>query len=263
MNRNPNCTLCLRHQTAKSVCYPGLGAPNTRILVIRDSVSEAEDVSKVPLSDRAGKLLTWVVNEAGLKEEVSYTYATRCWSPDKPKASEVKACHPFLVAELPGYKFVVPLGKIACQACGFKEGLDDLVGKPQVREGVTYLPTYSPENILARPALADAWVSHWKGLRSLVLGDPVSGGPDIRYGEIVDLNASCEVYGPISLDIETTGLDPRSGSILSIGASNGKVTWAKQVSSPEDIAWFINNLDQSVVHNVRMERKWKDAYAGS
>lgn len=223
--------------------------------MVRESVTEAEDVSRTILSDKAGKLLSYAIKESGLEGECQVVHAVKCWSPEKPSAAEVKACNPYILGEVPGFSYLVLLGKAACQAFGIQGALDELVGKPIQKDGLTYLPLWSPEGVLARPVQADAWISHWRGLAALLRGSGPQDDPSVTFGKIVDLGPSYAV------DIETTGLDPQRGTILSIAASNGDQTWVKEVSDPSDLVWYRDNLKyKSIAHNVRMEKGWHDAW---
>jgi DNA polymerase len=108
----------------------GEGARGATIMLVGEQPGDQEDLAGHPFVGPSGKLLDSALERAGLDRDEAYvTNAVKHfkWLPDgtgkrrihkKPSASEVRACHPWLDAEVAVVKprIIVALGATAAQA---------------------------------------------------------------------------------------------------------------------------------------------------
>ena len=115
-----NCKKCRLWQGAKHG-VPGEGPLNAKVMVIGQNPGTEEDETGRPFVGRAGKYLTTVLAENGIKREGLYiTNIVKHVSPKnrKPNADEVEACLPYLVTQISDIKpkIIVLLGASAKDA---------------------------------------------------------------------------------------------------------------------------------------------------
>src|SRR5580658_4803399 len=112
--RNANCTACELHKFARTVCVGGDGPKDAEILVVGQNPGQKEDRQGRPFIGPSGLVLKTQLHKAGLGvHRIRYTNVVRCLTPDnrEPTAKEVKACKPYLDAEIKliDPKYIVPL----------------------------------------------------------------------------------------------------------------------------------------------------------
>jgi uracil-DNA glycosylase len=121
------CTACRLHQNATQTVF-GEGPEKARVMLIGEQPGDAEDLAGHPFVGPAGRLLDRCLVEAGIDRK--QTYVTNVvkhfkWVPrgprrihSKPSSVEIKACFPWLEAEIGVVKprIVVALGATAAQA---------------------------------------------------------------------------------------------------------------------------------------------------
>lgn len=128
------CRGCDLYKRATQVVF-GAGSRRARLLLIGEQPGDREDREGHPFVGPAGALLTRALEEAGVDpEDVYITNAVKhfSWEPrgkrrihKKPRASEIRACRPWLEAELESVRpsVIVCLGATASQSLmgsGFK-----------------------------------------------------------------------------------------------------------------------------------------------
>ena len=97
-----NCRKCRLWKGAKHA-VPGEGPLNAKVMLIGQNPGADEDELGRPFVGRAGKYLTKTLAEYGIKrEEVYITNIVKHVSPQnrKPFEDEVKACLPYLIAQI-------------------------------------------------------------------------------------------------------------------------------------------------------------------
>ena len=121
------CTGCDLYKNATQVVF-GAGPQKARVMFVGEQPGDQEDRQGQPFVGPAGALLDKALEDAGIpREEVYVTNAVKhfSWEPrgkrrihKKPRASEVKACRPWLEAELRAVKpvILVCLGATAAQS---------------------------------------------------------------------------------------------------------------------------------------------------
>jgi DNA polymerase len=121
------CRGCDLYKTATQVVF-GAGPRTARVMFVGEQPGDQEDLRGEPFVGPAGAVLQKALEEAGIPRGTAYlTNAVKHfkWEPrgkrrihKKPRASEIKACRPWLEAELFAVKpvVVVCLGATAAQA---------------------------------------------------------------------------------------------------------------------------------------------------
>lgn len=129
-----DCTACDLHLTGTQTVF-GAGDPQAVVMFVGEQPGDAEDQAGAPFVGPAGKLLDRALEAAGIARGRAYvTNAVKHfkWEPRgkkrlhaKPNAREIRACGPWLEAEIAAVrpKVIVCLGATAAQALlgtGFK-----------------------------------------------------------------------------------------------------------------------------------------------
>ena len=122
-----DCKKCRLWQGAKHG-VPGEGPLNAKVMLVGQNPGTDEDETGRPFVGRAGKFLTKVQSENGIKrEDVFITNIVKHISPQnrKPYADEVAACLPYLTAQISVIKpkIIVLLGQSAKETPRF-EGIE-------------------------------------------------------------------------------------------------------------------------------------------
>ena len=99
---------------------PGEGPLSAKVMLVGQNPGEKEDETGRPFVGRAGRFLTKVLAENGIKrEELFITNIVKHVSPEnrKPYADEIAACVPYLVSQIDSIKpkIIVLLGSTAKQ----------------------------------------------------------------------------------------------------------------------------------------------------
>ena len=120
------CRGCDLYKTATQVVF-GAGPARARVVFVGEQPGDQEDLQGAPFVGPAGAMLDKALADAGIpRGEVYLTNAVKHfkWEPrgkrrihKKPRASEIKACRPWLEAELRAVKpqILVCLGAVAAQ----------------------------------------------------------------------------------------------------------------------------------------------------
>ncbi|TDD90033.1 uracil-DNA glycosylase [Saccharopolyspora karakumensis] len=123
------CRGCALHENATQAVF-GEGSPRARVLLVGEQPGDSEDVEGHPFVGPAGRTLDRAFREAGLRrDEVYLTNVVKHFKfvpaergkrriHKKPSAAEVRACTPWLTAELRLVRpeLVVCLGATAAKA---------------------------------------------------------------------------------------------------------------------------------------------------
>jgi DNA polymerase len=121
------CRGCDLYKNATQAVF-GAGPREARVMFVGEQPGDQEDKEGAPFVGPAGALLDKALEDAGIpRQDVYVTNAVKhfSWEPrgkrrihKKPRASEIKACRPWLEAELRAVKpaVIVCLGATAAQA---------------------------------------------------------------------------------------------------------------------------------------------------
>jgi uracil-DNA glycosylase len=121
------CTACALHERGTQTVF-GEGRPRARVMLIGEQPGDQEDLKGRPFVGPAGQLLDWALDKAGIDR--AHAYVTNVvkhfkWVPrgkrrihSKPSSMEIRACLPWLEAELEVVQpeAIVLLGATAAQA---------------------------------------------------------------------------------------------------------------------------------------------------
>jgi uracil-DNA glycosylase len=121
------CTACPLYQNATQTVF-GEGPPRAEIMFVGEGPGDSEDTMGRPFVGPAGRLFDRCLEEAGIDRSRAYlTNAVKHfkWVPrgarrihNKPNATEIAACFPWLEAEIASVqpRLIVALGATAAQA---------------------------------------------------------------------------------------------------------------------------------------------------
>lgn len=122
-----HCRACPLHGPATQTVF-GSGSPRARLMIVGEQPGDAEDVAGSPFVGPAGHVLRAALRAADIDErEVYFTNAVKHFSyvpqgkrrlHSRPRASHVKACRPWLLAEIERLNpsVIVLLGNTAARA---------------------------------------------------------------------------------------------------------------------------------------------------
>jgi DNA polymerase len=162
-----DCRACPLWQRATQTVF-GAGAPHARLLFVGEQPGDEEDRQGQPFIGPAGRLLDEALAAAGIDRRDTYvTNAVKHfkWKAaegrgkrrihDKPNRAEIRACHPWLLAELAAVapEVIVCLGATAAQAllgAAFRVTKQRGVPLPHA-SGARIVATIHPSAILRAP----------------------------------------------------------------------------------------------------------------
>jgi len=96
------CAQCGLSKTRTQVVF-GEGAENARVMFVGEAPGQEEDAQGRPFVGAAGKLLTALLGDIGLKRsDVYITNIVKCRPPGNrdPQPEEIRACNDYLVAQV-------------------------------------------------------------------------------------------------------------------------------------------------------------------
>ena len=170
------CVRCRLH-LGRTLAVPGEGPPDADIVLIGEAPGRQEDRTGRPFVGAAGKVLDRSLAAAGLsRPDVYITNVVKCRPPANrpPKADEVQACRPYLLAELRAIqpKLLVTLGAHALHGLvGPRPRFADARGTLIAFEGIRLLPTYHPAAVLYNRRLDSALTKDLQKVAELVRED--------------------------------------------------------------------------------------------
>lgn len=113
------CTLCPLAATRNSIVF-GAGNKNADVMLCGEAPGKNEDEGGLPFVGAAGKRLDALLEVAGLdREDIFIANVVKCRPPKNrdPRPQEIKACSPFLAAQIEAIKprILVTLGTFSSQ----------------------------------------------------------------------------------------------------------------------------------------------------
>ncbi|MFP3903925.1 MAG: uracil-DNA glycosylase [Armatimonadota bacterium] len=168
-----NCTRCPLHKQRNLPVF-GEGPPDADIMFIGEGPGAQEDKTGRPFVGNAGKLLTRLLQEAGLqRQDVFITNIIKCRPPDNrdPKTEEREACAEYLDAQIAVIRprAICLLGRPALQALLEPTGsIGKMHGTPVRRHGILWVPLYHPAAALHNPELEPQLVEDMVKLQEIL-----------------------------------------------------------------------------------------------
>ena len=162
---DPRCVRCSLSAWASSVCVPGRGNPDGRLLVLGEAPGAKEDERNSPFVGPAGELLDEALAEAGLAERAFRTNVVKCRPPRnrEPEHAEREACRMYLELEFDRVRPLVALA-LGSHALASLVPLAGTVSRsrgkwiaapmPGLEQGCWVVPTWHPAYVLRRRQIA-------------------------------------------------------------------------------------------------------------
>jgi uracil-DNA glycosylase family protein len=158
------CTNCDLYKDATQTVF-GAGPPDARLLVVGEQPGDAEDIAGLPFVGPSGRLLDEALEAAAIDRGTVYvTNAVKHFKftqrgkrriHDKPRANEIKACRPWLDAELAHVQpeVVLALGATAAKALlGASFKVTKQRGDVLDVAGLRVTATVHPSSVLRAPS---------------------------------------------------------------------------------------------------------------
>jgi len=153
----------------------GEGNPDAKLMIIGEAPGKQEDELGKPFVGRSGKLLTSILEQAGLtRYEIFITNVVKCRPPNnrKPKPHEVALYKKLILLQeiaIINPRVIVTLGATALEALlenGTK--ISKARGIVQHQNGLLIVPTYHPAYILRNPTKLNDFAQDIKFSKSLL-----------------------------------------------------------------------------------------------
>ena len=158
-----SCQLCPLCETRNNVVF-GDGNEDAKLVFVGEAPGSDEDRQGKPFVGRAGQKLTQIIEAMGLsRSDVYITNVLKCRPPGNrnPLPDEIRACEPYLIAQLQLIKpkVICALGTFAAQTLLRSDRrISRLRGQFHVYQGIKLMPTYHPAFILRSPKFKrDVW----------------------------------------------------------------------------------------------------------
>ena len=144
-----SCQKC-RLAESRTQAVPGVGPQETRLVIIGEAPGRQEDLQGEPFVGAAGKLLTKLLEETGIKRATVFiTNIVKCRPPEnrQPLADERKACNSYLCrqVELIQPKLIALVGRVPAETIlETPIRMGAMHGKIFERNGRKYFLMYHP-----------------------------------------------------------------------------------------------------------------------
>ena len=160
-----SCKKCDLAQTRTKIVNSS-GSEHPDYLFVGEAPGEDEDLSGKPFVGKAGKVLRWIIDKAGIKKvrldnlvhcrptENYYKYGVLHYRNREPSKEEICCCQEYLIEEINRVKpkIIIPVGKTAISFFLNKEqskfSLTDVISARYNWNGYPVLPTWHPSWIL-------------------------------------------------------------------------------------------------------------------
>ena len=168
-----NCQEC-RLASGRTQVVFGTGNPNASIMFVGEAPGFHEDKQGIPFVGAAGKLLTELLESAGLsRSQIYIANVIKCRPPNNrnPEPDEVDACQPFLLQQIQLIKphLVCSLGNFATQTLlGRKVGITKVHGRQVQLTDFLLFPLYHPAAALHQGNLLSALRDDFQKLKQLL-----------------------------------------------------------------------------------------------
>lgn len=156
--RIASCEVCPELCQSIKNPVPGEGDPQAQIMFVGEAPGAREDETGRPFVGAAGKFLEEMLETIGLtREQVFITNIVKYRPPGNrdPQPEEIKACLPFLLAQIKVIepKLIVFLGRHSMNVFFPELRISAAHGRPVRRSGQVFLPLYHPAAALYNGAM--------------------------------------------------------------------------------------------------------------
>jgi uracil-DNA glycosylase family 4 len=272
---------CAKCSLPKEKRVGGYGCRSEPDLMIVGEAPGAEEVAQGrPFVGRAGKLLREILTALHVDtSRVYYTNACCCRPPMNrtPKASDIMACKRRLISEIEEIqpKLIIALGNTALSSLlGGGAGITRRRGMFEALEMpngfvVGVIPTLHPAGILRMPDGFRDLADDLSFAIAVAAGEvePVEQPPydefilvDEKY-KLTALIERLNTKEEVAIDLETTGLDPRAGEILSCSFTFGDlqtfvIDWHELSPKTRKTLCEVMQGCNGVYHNGQFDVQW-------
>ena len=170
INKCKKCSLCKTRQNT----VPGEGPADSKLFLVGEAPGRSEDETGRPFIGQSGRLLTQMLEEAGIdRNEVFITSVLKCRPPEnrKPNPGEVEKCKPHLLSQINciNPKFVVLMGLVAIgNMIGDNKQLKEIHGQIIKQGDYNFFITYHPAAARRFKKFKDVMIQDFKKLKKLV-----------------------------------------------------------------------------------------------
>jgi uracil-DNA glycosylase family 4 len=244
---------------------------------------------------RSGRLLSEILWEYGFDDENTFvTHAVSCQPPEgrAPTKKEIVSCSSWLEYQIEKVKpkFVLLMGNAPCQSLLGLKGIKKLRGKPIEKDGIIYLPTYSPAFVVRDDRNRPALDGDIKLLKTLVDGGGIPEEEDLNRIDVLDRKTFRQMLralkGTVSFDIETSCLYPwrwhgkkksryKDPVITAIGFGTRKAQytipfhhWDMEPFTKKQLKRMVDTITEKledcivVAHNGKFDALWMKVHYG-
>ncbi|MFX1508935.1 MAG: uracil-DNA glycosylase [Promethearchaeota archaeon] len=183
-----DCQKC-RLAESRTQAVPGVGPQSAQLVIIGEAPGRHEDLQGEPFVGAAGKLLTKLLEEAGIpRSSVFITNIVKCRPPEnrQPLADERRACYPYLIRQLDLIqpKIIALVGRVPAETIlETTVRMGAMHGKTFHHGGRTYIVMYHPAaGLYNQDLVSELQVDMQKLKQVLDSGDqskPESGQQDL------------------------------------------------------------------------------------
>ena len=253
------CVLCPLHKEALTICVPGRGSEQAKIMLVGQAPGAKEDCAGEAFVGKSGLLLDEMLRDAGFDpNDVYLTNAVKCKPPVEkgtfgeraPNTEEIDACRTHLTREIHRIKpdVIIALGDVALRSLTRLQGVSGKRGKSYPLHAMfaydcEVWPTWHPAYVLRVPASRSTVTVDLRRVRDRGLQhETFEYGTFYTNGETVGFGANT-----FALDIETID---REGKIVPeptlIGFAAEEAVWVGEW--PINFSWM-----GAVVHHNGLE----------
>jgi len=152
-----DCIRCKLHKNRHNIVF-GEGNPHAELVFVGEAPGREEDMEGRPFVGEAGRLLTRIIKAMGLeRRDIYICNVVKCRPPRNrdPEIDEIKACLPFLKAQLRIIrpKVICTLGRVAAQSLLGKDfRITKQRGNWHTYMDIPLMPTFHPAYLLRNPS---------------------------------------------------------------------------------------------------------------
>ena len=237
---NPNCTECPLHETAHTVCLPGDGPElpdDVQVLIVNGMPNALEDRRGQAGLGETGAILKGELHKNDLTDKTHITHLVKCATPQNraPTAKEIKACKPYLEAEIEQLKpeYVVSVGVVSTKTLfRGKAKINQFHGEIIESDKVDYvgMPLFDPGYTLRDPSKLPGLKEDLARLARLISGGLRNHTVEwnvVRKGNLSQFIKEFEAADEFAFDCETSGLFPfnPNGYVTAVAVALEQRTW--------------------------------------
>ena len=168
------CQRCRLSQSRRNA-VSGQGNPKADLMFIGEGPGAAEDAQGRPFVGAAGRLLTNLLAEIGVRrEEVFITNVVKCRPPGnrEPREDEIAACNDYLLGQIAAIKpkIIATLGRHAAQALIAPDfSISRSHGKHYFQQGIFFVPMFHPAYAIYEQSRTDVLKEDMRTLGDLMV----------------------------------------------------------------------------------------------